>query len=245
MAERRMFAKTIIDSDAFLTLPLSSQALYFHLSMRGDDEGFVNKPKAVMRTISASEDDLKLLIAKNFIIPFESGIIVIKHWKIHNYIRGDRIKSTVYQEEKKMIGLKDNGAYTIVENPISEPPCQTYVSQVSAQDRIGEDRLGKVRLERGENFIPPTLDDLKDYHSKNKMTFDVQKFFEYFSEGDWIDSHGNPVLNWKQKMHTWQNTEKAKPTQSKKNFTVEKEQKYTEEELEEMLLKKEEEDQHA
>ena len=98
MAERRMFAKTIIDSDAFLEMPLSSQALYFHLSMRADDDGFINNPKKIQRVIGASEDDLKLLVAKSFIIPFESGIVVIKHWKIHNYIQSD---SQLYTEKKK------------------------------------------------------------------------------------------------------------------------------------------------
>lgn len=113
MAERRMFAKTIIDSDAFIDMPLSTQALYFHLSMRADDDGFINNPKKTMRMIGCSEDDLKLLIAKNFIIPFESGIVVIKHWKIHNYIRGDRKKDTVYPEEMALLVEKDNGAYSL------------------------------------------------------------------------------------------------------------------------------------
>ena len=97
MAERRMFAKTIIDSDAFLDMPLSAQALYFHLSMRADDDGFINNPKKIQRVIGGSDDDLKLLIAKRFLLPFESGVVVIKHWKIHNFIRTDRYKPTVYQ----------------------------------------------------------------------------------------------------------------------------------------------------
>lgn len=116
MAERRMFAKTIIDSDAFIDMPLSTQALYFHLSMRGDDEGFINNPKRIQRMIGATEDDLKLLIAKNFIITFESGVIVIKHWKIHNYIRADRLVKTKYEEEKRLLTTKENGSYTLLEN---------------------------------------------------------------------------------------------------------------------------------
>lgn len=111
MAERRMFAKTIIDSDAFLDMPLTTQALYFHLSMRADDDGFINNPKKLQRMIGASDDDLKLLAAKDFIIPFESGIVVIKHWKIHNYIRNDRYKPTVYQREKESLSIRENGAY--------------------------------------------------------------------------------------------------------------------------------------
>ena len=105
-----MFAKTIIDSDSFVDMPLSTQALYFHLSMRADDDGFINNPKKVQRMIGASEDDLKLLVMKRFIIPFESGIVVIKHWKIHNYIRNDRYKPTVYIEEKNSLAVKENGA---------------------------------------------------------------------------------------------------------------------------------------
>ena len=112
MAERRMFAKTIIDSDAFIDMPLSTQALYFHLSMRADDDGFINNPKKIMRMIGASEDDYKVLCLKRFIIPFDSGIVVIKHWKIHNYIQKDRYKPTVYTEEKASLTSKDNGVYT-------------------------------------------------------------------------------------------------------------------------------------
>lgn len=112
MAERRMFAKTIIDSDAFIDMPLSTQALYFHLSMRADDDGFINNPKRIQRMIGCAEDDLKLLVAKRFILPFDSGVVVIKHWKIHNYIRNDRYKETVYLHEKSQLSIKENGAYT-------------------------------------------------------------------------------------------------------------------------------------
>lgn len=119
MADRRMFAKTIVDSDSFLDMPLSTQALYFHLSMRADDDGFINNPKKIQRMIGCSDDDLKLLAVKNFIIPFDSGVVVIKHWKIHNYIRGDRKKDTVYPEEMALLTVKDNGAYSLMcEEPV-------------------------------------------------------------------------------------------------------------------------------
>lgn len=112
MAERRMFAKTIIDSDAFLDMPLSAQSLYFHLAMRADDDGFVNNPKKIQRMIGASDDDCRLLIMKRFILTFESGVIVIKHWKIHNYIQKDRYKETLYTEEKNRLELDERNAYT-------------------------------------------------------------------------------------------------------------------------------------
>ena len=108
-----MFAKTIIDSDAFLDMPLSAQALYFHLSMRADDDGFINNPKKIQRMVGASDDDCKLLVMKRFIIAFDSGVIVIKHWRIHNYIRNDRKKETNYTEEMALLTEKENGAYSL------------------------------------------------------------------------------------------------------------------------------------
>lgn len=145
MAERRMFAKTVIDSDAFLDMPLSTQALYFHLSMRADDDGFINNPKKIQRTIGCSDDDIKLLIAKRFIIPFESGIVVIKHWKIHNYIQKDRYKPTIYKEERSTLLLKENNAYTEISALDTE--CIQDVSDMDTQVRLGKDRLGQVRKE--------------------------------------------------------------------------------------------------
>lgn len=142
MAEKRMFAKTIIDSDAFLDMSLSTQALYFHLSMRADDDGFVNNPKKIQRMIGAGDDELKMLIAKKFIIPFESGVCVIKHWRIHNYIQNDRYKETVYKEEKAHLILKENKAYKYVDTP-----CIQTVSKVETQIRLDKTREDKNRLE--------------------------------------------------------------------------------------------------
>lgn len=153
MAERRMFAKTIIDSDAFLDMSLSTQALYFHLSMRADDDGFVNNPKKIQRMIGCGDDELKMLVAKKFIIPFESGVCVIKHWRIHNYIQKDRYKETVYKEEKAHLILKENKAYKYVDTP-----CIQTVSKVETQIRLDKNREDKNRLE--ENRLE--IEDKKD-----------------------------------------------------------------------------------
>lgn len=112
MANKRMFNMKIVDSDAFLDMPLSAQCLYFHLNMRADDDGFVGNPKKIMRIVGASEDDLKLLIAKRFLLTFENGVIVIKHWRMHNTLSGQRYHETVYKDEKEMLYLKDNKAYS-------------------------------------------------------------------------------------------------------------------------------------
>ena len=146
MAERRMFAKTIIDSDAFLDMSLSTQALYFHLSMRADDDGFVNNPKKIQRMIGSGDDEMKMLIAKKFIIPFDSGVCVIKHWRIHNYIQKDRYKETVYKEEKSHLLLKDNKSYKYMDTP-----CIQDVSIPETQVRIGKDRIGKDSLDKNNN----------------------------------------------------------------------------------------------
>lgn len=142
MAERRMFAKTIIDSDAFLDMPLSTQALYFHLSMRADDDGFINNPKKIQRMIGCCDDDLKLLLAKNFIFAFDSGVVVIKHWKIHNYIQKDRYKATVYQEEKAQLNTKENKAYTLGIPDVYITDTQVSLGQVSiVKDSLGQDSV--------------------------------------------------------------------------------------------------------
>ena len=112
MAERRMFAMTIINSDAFLDMPLSAQALYFHLCMGADDDGFLNNAKRVQRVTGASDSDLKVLIDKRFLITFLSDVVVIKHWRMHNYIKKDRYKETVYTSEKSLLIIKKNGSYT-------------------------------------------------------------------------------------------------------------------------------------
>ena len=148
MAERRMFAKTIVLSDAFLDMPLSARCLYFTLGMLADDDGFVNSPKSIMRQAGASTDDLNLLMAKRFILAFESGIIVIKHWRIHNYIQKDRYKESKYIEEKSTLTLDQNGAYT---------ECIQDVSTLDTQVRLGKDR---DRLELGEGSIGESDEDI-------------------------------------------------------------------------------------
>ena len=120
MAEKRMFSIKLIDTDLFLELPISSQNLYFHLGMRADDDGFVDKPKTIMKVVGAKEDDLKILIMKRFIIPFDNGLIVIRHWRLNNYLRSDRYNETKYLEEKSMLSIKENGEYEL-KNDIGIP----------------------------------------------------------------------------------------------------------------------------
>ena len=147
MAQRRMFSRKITESDQFLDMPMSAQSLYFHINMQADDDGFVGNVKTIKRMIGASDDDLKLLIAKQFLIPFETGIVVIRDWKIHNYIQKDRYTETFYQQEKAQLETVENKQYQKLDTE-----CIQNVSSLDTQVRLGKDRLGKGRLEIEEEL---------------------------------------------------------------------------------------------
>ena len=145
MAEKRMFTKSIIDSDRFLEMPLSTQALYFHLGMRADDEGFINSPKKIIRAVNCNEDDLRLLIAKGFVICFDTGIIAITHWKLHNHIQKDRFKPTLYEEEKSLLDENNRKEYilkTAVSNSM-DTKCIQIVSNADTKNRLDKNRIDK------------------------------------------------------------------------------------------------------
>lgn len=143
-----MFSRKITETDHFLEMPLSSQALYFHLNMGADDEGFIDKAKTIQRTIGASDDDMKLLIVKGFLIPFESGVVVIRHWRIHNYIQADRFQATIHQNEKEQLEFDKSKIASI--KPLDQ--CIQNVSKMDTQVRLGEDRLDKDRLDKVNNL---------------------------------------------------------------------------------------------
>lgn len=210
MAERRMFAKTIIDSDAFLDMPVTARLLYYDLAMRADDDGFVNSPKKIMRMIGASEDDLRILAIRKFIIPFDNGVVVIKHWRIHNYIRKDTYRETPYKEQKQMLELDENNAYrmrsvdeplTIRGRPVDDP---------STQDRIGKDRIGKVNregLSPATKFKKPSLDEVAAYCRERKNNVDPERFVNFYESNGWKVGK-NPMKDWKAAVRTWERRDK-------------------------------------
>ena len=215
-----MFAKTVIDSDAFLDMPLSTQALYFHLSMRADDDGFINNPKKIQRMVGASDDDLKLLLLKRFLITFESGVVVIKHWKIHNFIRNDRYKPTIYKEEKALLIEKENKAYT-ERDTLGIP--NGY--QMETQDRLGKDRLelGKdsIELDNDESdkptrkrFVPPSLEEVQAYCNERNNNVAAEKFINHYTSNGWMVGR-NKMKDWKAAVRTWEHNgyDTKKPAQ--------------------------------
>jgi len=199
MAQRRMFSLKIIDTDLFLDMPMSTRLLYYDLSMRADDDGFVGSPKKTTKMIGCSDDDIKLLIAKQFIIPFESGVCVIKDWKIHNYIAKDRYNPTTYTYEKQQLEELENSSYTL---------CIQGVDSSSTQVRLGEDRLGEDSQEvdkpQRKKFIVPTIDEVIAYCKERNNNVDANKWHSYYVSNGWKVGK-NPMKDWKASVRTWEN----------------------------------------
>ena len=236
MAERRMMAKSIIETDMFLDMPTSCQCLYFHLLLRADDDGFISNPKSIVRTLSASADDLKLLIAKQYLIGFESGVVVIKDWKIHNYIRNDRYKASSVPE-RELLNIRRDKAYTLKEDdgvpmidcgiPTDNQMDTNGIPTVSiGKDRLGKDRLGKDRLDiegecdkphspKRKTFTKPTIDEIQDYCIERNNNVNAEHFFDYYESNGWKVGK-NSMKDWKAAVRTWERSEYRKPN-SKKN----------------------------
>ena len=218
MAQRRMFNKTITNNDNFLEMPDSSQNLYFHLSMNADDDGFVDNWKSIIRMTGHKEDDLKILIAKQYIIPFESGVIVIRHWRLNNYLQKDRITPTNYKEEKALLTTDLNNVYNLDTNCIHS---------------IDKNSIDKNSIDN-KRFVKPTLEQIKEYCLERNNNVDSERFFNYYEANGWVQGKSRkPIKDWKACIRTWEQTEKKKDNPSWFNTEVTKEE-MTEEELEEL-----------
>lgn len=201
MAEKRMFAKSIVLTDAFLDMPMSARCLYFTLGMLADDDGFVGSPKSVMRQCGASQDDLGMLLAKRFVLGFESGVIVIKHWRINNYLQNDRHHPTTYQEELSTLMLDQKGSYTEIESQLQEPMYTDCIQDVYI-DKNSIEKNSKDKTSR-EKFVPPSQEEVQAYCDENGYNIDVEFFFRYYTASNWKRRDGTPVKNWKQTVVTW------------------------------------------
>lgn len=213
MADKRMMSKSVIDTDMFLDMPASTQCLYFHMLLMADDDGFLKNAKTIMRTVGASPDDIKLLIAKQYLILFDTGIMVIKHWRIHNYIKKDRYKPTDC-EEIKLLEVNEKGEYVL-----AEPVRNQVGSNMEPQDRdrdrleIGKDRDSSRKRSSANNsttaaqkFKKPTLEELKAYIAENSYTFSAEAFMDYYESNGWKVGR-NPMKSWQATCRTWQRHE--------------------------------------
>ena len=226
MAERRMMAKSIIKSDQFLDMPATTQNLYFHMLLDADDDGFVNAPKSIMRIVGAKEDDYKLLVAKQFVIGFGSGVIVIKHWKIHNYIQSDRYKPSI-QPERKLLEITANKEYQLNTSRVSIVDTECIQDVSVGKVRLGKASIGKVRLDKtieGEcekshspkrkTFTKPTIDEIQNYCIERNNNVNAEQFFDYYESNGWKVGK-NSMKDWKAAVRTWERSEYRKPTQKK------------------------------
>lgn len=195
MAQKRMFDKTITNSDDFIDMPDSSQNLYFHLSMNADDDGFVNNWKSIMRMTGHKEDDLKVLITKQYVIPFESGVIVIKHWRINNYLRNDRYTETKFKDEKQQLYTDDNLVY------------QLYTDGIRSIDKISIEKNSIVKKENikekksyGEfNNVLLTDEEYAKLEKSNLLPY-IETLSSYIaSKGKKYKSHYATILTWSRK----------------------------------------------
>ena len=238
MAERRMFAKSIVDSDAFLEMPMSARLLYYDLSMRADDDGFVNSPRKIMKFVGATNDDMNILIARKFVIAFDNGVVVIKHWRIHNYIQSDRYKETNYKEQKALLTLDENKAYKMA----MDTPCIQNVSSLETQVRLGKDSIGNnSEGAKRSRFTPPTQEELDAYCEKKGYTFNTKRFISYYESNGWKVGR-NKMRSWRATADRWaMGTEKEQPKPKGYNSDYErepdqkKERSYSQDEFERLL----------
>ena len=198
-----MFTKKITDDDNFTSLSSSAQALYFHLNQGADDDGFNNQIQIAMFKAHASIDDLKVLIAKSYIIRFDSGVIVIKHWRMHNTLRKDRYKPTNFLEELQLLGIKENGAYTL--------GCQTVAERLP-QNSIDKNSIDKNSINNAKEplkrFTKPTLEEVQAYCQERNNNVDAEKWYNHYEAVGWKVGR-SPMKDWKASVRTWERNDKG------------------------------------
>lgn len=208
MAQKRMFSIDVVDTDKFLDMSVTAQALYFHLGMHGDDDGFVSSPKKIARSAGCNDDDLRLLASKGFIIPFESGVIVITDWKRNNTLKNDRYKATIYQEEKAQLQEDGAGKYILGSNVV---PCVIQNgSNLEPEHNITEHNITKYRKDKADKppsrsrFTPPTVEEVRNYCQERNNGIDPERFVAYYTANGWVQSKGKPIKDWKACVITWE-----------------------------------------
>lgn len=234
MAERRMFAKTIIDSDAFIEMPMSARLLYYDLSMRADDDGFVNSPKKIMKMIGASTDDMNILILRKFVLAFDNGVIVIKHWRVNNYLRSDRYKETNYIEQKQQLTCDEKGIYHLnnsVGIPTGIPVVDTGKDSIGySKDNIDNIPSPKVKKTKYGQYQHVLLSDEQLLKLKEEYPADWLKLITYLDE--YIEMKGYKAKNHYLAIKKWVVDAVKRENNKIPDFTVKKERKMSKEDEE-------------
>ena len=216
MAQRRMFNKAVTNNDNFLEMPASSQNLYFHLSMNADDDGFIDNWKSIIRMIGAKEDDLKILITKQFILPFESGVIVIRHWRLNNYLQKDRLNPTIYQEELSKLSIEKDNVYEMYTTCIHSID-KNSIDKNSIDKYIGNSN--ELPKTKSKKFTKPSLEEINKFILENNLKVNAEHFYDYYESNGWKVGK-NSMKDWKATLRNWnRNTfnEKSKSSSKTKN----------------------------
>jgi hypothetical protein len=192
VAQKRMFSLNVVDTDNFLDMPISSRFLYYELGMRADDDGFVGNWRKILLFTGLKQDDLKVLISKKFIIPFESGVIVIRHWRLNNYLQNDRTKPTIYQEELQKLGLDENNVYTL------DTDCIHSIDKNS----IEENSILKEKVKR-KVFTKPTIEEIQKYCDERHNGINAEAFYDFYESKNWYVGK-NKMQDWKACVRTWE-----------------------------------------
>lgn len=217
MARKRMFRLDVLETDAFMDMPLTTQALYFHLNLRADDDGFIGNPNQIVRLIGASMDDLKLLIAKRFVIAFEDGVIVIKHWRMHNTLSAYRYKETNFIEDKALLKIKENKAYSLTSGDeicderlieIAHRQTKDNTKTTLEENRREENSIDKVNNKKNSAFVKPTLDEVKNYCLERNNSVDPESFIDFYESKGWLIGK-NHMKDWKAAVRTWEKRNKG------------------------------------
>ena len=223
MAERRMFSKKITDDDNFVMLSSSAQALYFHLSMQADDDGFCNQVNASMFKAHASVEDLKSLLERRYVYQFEDGVIVIKHWRMANALRKDRYTPTSFQEDFAKLDIKDNGAYTLKE---PGPDGCRVVAACLPQVRLGKNSIGKDSIRESlepaqpasapkpKKFVKPSKEEVIGYVAERGNRISAEAFYNYYEAGGWMVGKRS-MKDWKAAVRYWEQNEKQSSQKKK------------------------------
>lgn len=234
MASKRMFDKQLVETDKFCDMPLSAKALYFLLGMEADDEGFVS-PRRVMRIHGGSEDDLKVLAAKEYVIVFESGVIVITDWNKNNYLQKNRIKATEHVNEKAQICVIDeryvkhddiNGLTNVKQMFNQHSIAERSVAEKRGEENSVEnidassDALNNAKPKKTpKRFIPPTVEEVAAYCRERNNGIDAEAFVAYYDSKNWMIG-SNKMTKWKSAIVTWEKRNKPKSSEVNQNVTI-------------------------
>ena len=217
MAKRRMFSLDVVDTDRFLEMPASTQSLYFHFGMRADDDGFVSSPKKIATLCGCNTDDIKLLVSKGYLIPFDDGVVVITDWKINNWVRPDRKQQTRYEDKLNILEIH-NGIYTLPHDNHMTTERHTQVRL--GKDRLVQDSIGKDNIcadapkRTRSQFKPPTLEEVQAYCMERNNKVDAERFIDYYSSNGWMVGK-NKMKDWKAAVRTWERNQYNNNTEPK------------------------------